>query len=139
MAESKAHIESILIGIDYIKSFIPIDLHCLIQSDLPESKVKPDRTIENFIPDIRLDTNTIKIIGEAKTDEDTMRKHSLEQYDSYLNECNHFNGISHIVIVTTFYAAPSITNYLTRKKQELKSNTTIHIINTTFPNLPKIL
>lgn len=139
MAESKTHSESVRIGIDYIKSIAPMDIHCLIQSDLPETRIKPERTIDNFVPDIRLETDQLKIIGEAKTDEDTMRNHSLQQYDSYLKECQCFPGSSHLVIVTSFYAVPSITNYIRRKKKELSPNTKIHIINSTFKNMPKIL
>ncbi len=139
MAESRAHSESVRIGIDYIKTIVPIDLHCLIQSDLPDTKIKPERTVDNFVPDIRLETEHIKIIGEAKTDEDVMRNHSCQQYDSYLKECLYFPGSSHIIIITSFFAVPSIVNYIRRKKKELALNTKIHIINKTFPNAPKIL
>jgi len=139
MSESKTHSESVQIGIDYIKTIVPSDLHCLIQSDLPKTRIKPKKTIDNFVPDIRLETEQIKIIGEAKTDEDTMRNHSLQQYDSYLKECLYFPGSSHIIIITSFFAVPGIVNYIKRKKKELALNTKIHIINSTFPNTPKII
>lgn len=139
MAESIAHIESVRIGIDYIKKLIPLDLHCLIQSDLPENKFKPERTIDNFVPDIRFDASAIKIIGEAKTYEDCMRKHSLDQYDSYLNECHLFSGTSHLVVVISMFAFPGVVNYFKRKKKELGSSTNIHIIDSTFPGHMRIL
>lgn len=139
MAESIVHSDSVRIGVDYIKTLIPSDLHCLIQSDLPEIKLKPERTVENFVPDIRLDTDSLKIIGEAKTDNDTMRQHSIDQYESYLNECLHFTGTSHLIIVTSFYAFPGVVNFFRRKKKESGASTAIHVINTAFPDAPKIL
>ena len=93
MAESIVHSDSVRIGVDYIKTLIPSDLHCLIQSDLPEIKLKPERTVENFVPDIRLDTDSLKIIGEAKTDNDTTlrAKYSNKQPILYfITQFQHF-------------------------------------------------
>lgn len=139
MAESISHSESVRIGIEYIKTIIPTDLHCLIQSDLPETRNKPERTVDNFTPDIRFETHSIKIIGEAKTDCDSMRPHSIDQYESYLNECKYFDGTSYLVVITSYFSFYSVVNFLRRKKKELEISTHIHVINTIFPDKPRIL
>lgn len=66
----------------------------LIESDIFEVDGKVTRMPEGFIPDLYYKYNGLLIIGEAKTDKDFEREHSLQQYISYLkylkkysNEC----------------------------------------------------
>ena len=56
----------------------------LIESDIFEVDGKVTRMPEGFIPDLYYKYNGLLIIGEAKTDKDFEREHSLQQYISYL-------------------------------------------------------
>ncbi len=57
----------------------------LIESDTFEVNGNVTRTLEGYIPDLFYSHDKILIIGEAKTDEDFEREHSLLQYKSYFN------------------------------------------------------
>ena len=57
----------------------------LIESDIFEVSGNVTRMPEGFIPDLYYKYNNLLIIGEAKTDEDFQREHSMQQYISYLN------------------------------------------------------
>ncbi len=57
----------------------------LIESDIFEVNGNVTRTPEGFVPDLFYNHNNTFIIGEAKTDEDFEREHSLLQYKSYFN------------------------------------------------------
>jgi hypothetical protein len=55
-------------------------------------------------------------IGEAKTELDFERKHSKEQYDSYIEELNNFDGEGWLVISVPWQVVPTAKNYFRRKK-----------------------
>ena len=56
----------------------------LVESDIFEVNGKVTRMPEGFVPDLYYKYNGLLIIGEAKTDSDFEREHSLQQYISYL-------------------------------------------------------
>ena len=55
-------------------------------------------------------------IGEAKTELDFDRKHSKEQYDSYLEELDNYDGEGWLVISVPWQIVPTAKNYFKRKK-----------------------
>jgi len=129
MAESIVHINYVRKMVDYLSVLIPIGDRSLVLVDLPESSRKPDRTIGNFIPDLYYKNTGCLIIGEAKTENDIDRKHSIDQFESYIVETSLFNGESHIVICTSLYSFARIKNLIRRMKMEQNSLTIFHIID----------
>ena len=57
----------------------------LIESDIFEVSGNVTRMPEGVIPDLFYKHDNLLIIGEAKTDEDLEREHSLYQYQVYFN------------------------------------------------------
>lgn len=129
MPESIDHINYIRIIAKYVLALIPVDNRTLLLVDLPESRRKPDRTIGNFIPDVYYKDSRCIIIGEAKTEYDIDRKHSIAQYISYIQEASLFKEESHIVICTSLYSYARIKNLVKKIKTELKSSTKCHLLN----------
>ena len=69
--------------IEYISNFEEIE-PCLIESDTFGTNGKITRMPEGYIPDVYYKYKNTLIIGEAKTDNDFERIHSIQQYTSYL-------------------------------------------------------
>lgn len=128
MAESFIHMEYVRIISDYVNLLIEEGDRCFVLVDLPESSNRPVATIGNFIPDLYYKNNCL-IIGEAKTENDFDRKHSIEQYISYIKEASIYNGISHIVICTSIYSFAGLKNLIRKLKRENNSNAIFHILN----------
>lgn len=139
MAESATHISYVKIAEQYVRGIIPNDAHCLIEADIADYPKRPTRTIGDFIPDLYFSYNGLLVIGEAKTENDIDRKHSKEQYQSYLFEATNFSGTAHIVIVTSIYSMATAVNYFRHLKQESGSNVVIHILNNVCPTKARIL
>lgn len=57
----------------------------LIQVDIFEIEGAVTKMPEGFVPDLYYKYNNLVIIGEAKTDKDLDREHSILQYKSYIN------------------------------------------------------
>lgn len=129
MAESIVHINYVRKIAEYTSAIIPVELipHLLI--DLPESYRKPDRTIGNFLPDLYYKDLKYLIIGEAKTENDIDRKHSINQYKSYIEEASLFHGEKHILICTSLYSYARIKNLIKKLKLELNTTAKFHLLN----------
>lgn len=69
---------------EYVSSLEKIE-NKLIQSDIYEISGNVTRTPEGYVPDLYYSFKDKFIIGEAKTDEDLEREHSLLQYKSYFD------------------------------------------------------
>ncbi len=97
--------------LDRDNSFVFIDL--AEKSMLGSSK----RVFNNVQPDLyAVDlSRNILVIGEAKTELDIGREHSLHQYRSYLRTSEIFDGQSHIVFAVPFLCKPIIKNVLYRE------------------------
>lgn len=128
MAESDDHREYVDIALKYIKSIIPENNVSMVQVDNGCWGSKPERTVDNYVPDIYFVYNRLKIIGEAKTINDCMKPHSISQYESYINDCIHFDGESHIIVVTSIYSVPCICNFFKNKKNKHGLQTFFHIL-----------
>ena len=84
MPESDKHIMLVKILHESILSFIPLNQSSILQIDSPSTS-KPSSVFNGFVPDAYFDFDNITIIGEAKTDSDFQRKHSLAQYEAYMD------------------------------------------------------
>lgn len=129
MAESIAHIIYVRKIADYTSAIIPVELIPYLLIDLPESCKKPDRTIGNFIPDLYYKDQNFLIIGEAKTENDIDRNHSINQYKSYIEEASLFHGEKHILICTSLYSYARIKNLIRKLKSELNTTAIFHLLN----------
>jgi hypothetical protein len=113
---------------DYVCGIVPESSRSFIEVDSPDSKKKPDRTIDNFVPDVLFDAGNYLIIGEAKTPEDVDRDHSLSQYTSYLMACKSHAGFSCIVVGVSWDTFIAAKNIFRKLKKELNVSTRVHIL-----------
>lgn len=85
MSESDVHIKLVHLMLTYIKTKYGI-VSGYVFTDLPESKHKPP-IFDNSRPDLYIINEDLLIIGEAKTECDWDKRHSHDQYRTYMNEC----------------------------------------------------
>jgi len=134
MGESMQHITIIKDVLKATNEIIPEKFVSLILIDLPESNVKPPQVIDGFRPDIYYCHNNVLVIGEAKTSSDFERKHSKEQYLSFMRTCANYNGTAYLIIGVPWTEYISAKNLLRRMKKNHEFNINIKIIN----NLGKV-
>ena len=113
--ESQEHIDLVKVTYNYISKLVPYENRCLIETDSSENNSSV-HVIGNFIPDVYYSFGDLLLIGEAKTELDFERKHSKEQYNAYINECNLFWGEAILVISVPWQIIASAKNYFRRKK-----------------------
>lgn len=99
-----------------------------IEADSPDSIKRPDRTIDNFVPDVLFDSGDQLIIGEAKTPEDVDRSHSLSQYKSYLSACMSHIGYSCLVICVSWDTFVSTKNIFRKLKKDMGISTLVIVL-----------
>ena len=68
------------------------------------------------------------IIGEAKTSDDIMRKHSLCQYESYLRKCSLYTGNAEFVIAVPWIDQASANNILRKLKSDIPGDYSIKVL-----------
>lgn len=113
--ESQEHIELVKIAYQYISEKIEEENRPLIELDSSGCN-SSFRVQGNFIPDVYYSLDGRMFIGEAKTELDFDRKHSKEQYDSYIEELNNFDGEGWLIISVPWQIVPTAKNYFRRKK-----------------------
>ena len=89
----------------------------LIKSDIFEIEGNVDRMPEGYVPDLLYNYEDIVIIGEAKTDADLDREHSLRQYNSYINYMKNYikNGAKCTFIIAVPWEASIAAARILRK------------------------
>lgn len=126
--ESKAHIDLVNRAMAYVKRIISETDHIMIQSDSSGSSSEV-RVLGNYIPDVFYCGNDFMIIGEAKTLDDFERKHSKDQFEAYIEECQVFSGKAYLVVAVPWQLMLTAKNYFKREKQKKKLDFQIVIIN----------
>lgn len=126
--ESQAHVDLVKRVLEYSKRIIPSETIDLIQIDSDGETCK-FRTSNNFVPDIFYDFNGLMVIGEAKTYDDFERKHSLKQYEDYLETCKYYSGEAVLVIGVPWQLVAKAKNYFKRIKRNEHLEITIVIVN----------
>ena len=126
--ESKAHIELVNRIMAYTKKLVPPSCFDLIICD-SAGQNSDIRVIGNFIPDVYYRDNNCLIIGEAKTLDDFERKHSMEQFDAYLKECQVYGNNSTLIIAVPWQLVVTAKNYFKRKKTIENYSFEIIIVN----------
>lgn len=128
MSESANHKRLVELIIEYVSDRVGCDYVCFIESDLSDEHPLPQMTDEGFRPDVFFEYNGIMIIGEAKTSDDVMRKHSLCQYASYLKKCSLYKGEAEFVIAVPWIDQASANNILRKLKREIPGHYTIKVL-----------
>lgn len=126
--ESKKHINLVKIIYNYILGLVDEKNRCLIEIDSYGQRSNI-RIVNNLIPDVYYSFNNLMIIGEAKTELDFERKHSLQQYDAYINECSIFQGEAVLIVGVPWQIIASAKNYFKRRKNRERINFKIIIID----------
>lgn len=111
--ESQAHKEYVQNAIDYIKRVFGVS-DSQIAADLGDASMLPPKSIDGFRADIYVNTPSMIIIGEAKTDNDINNNHTLAQFASYVREARLYDKKRHIVMSGSMAAYPSIRNFIRR-------------------------
>lgn len=105
MAESASHIYLVEQLSNIISTKFNID-SLLSYIDLPNSKYKPQK-INDYIPDYYYCSDKSRvIIGEAKTINDVICKHTIEQVTAFLKKCSEYN-----ISVFVFAVPWQLVNY----------------------------
>lgn len=131
MPESDKHILLVNLLRESIMSIIPSDQSSVLEID-SSSTDKPYAVINGFIPDAFFDFDNITIIGEAKTDADFQRKHSLAQYDAYMDTLDHEyeNGKKvYLFVAVSWQICNHAYNFFKSLKKKKGSNCRIIIIS----------
>jgi hypothetical protein len=113
MGESRLHQALVGNARRYIRRTLPEVPDCFILSDSLDSfSCQRPYVIQGFIPDLFVDTGEVLVIGEAKTPDDVERKHSVDQYNSFLKECSNYNGEAYFLLSTTWDLVATAKNLL---------------------------
>lgn len=129
MAESRSHITLVNTIVKYVHSILPEEVAMLVQHDSPDTLTRPEIVCDQFIPDVFFEYNGTLIIGEAKTIHDFDRKHSREQFISYLNRCDSFYGSSRLIVSLPWELIASGKNYFRDIKKNRNSTTPVIVLN----------
>lgn len=125
--ESYTHNKLVKKIYNYIQTYKKVKKD-LIECDIFEVKGKVTRMLEGFIPDVYYDYNNLTIIGEAKSENDLERIHSIKQYKSYIHHLQKKidNGNEGILIIAVPWQA-SVSAYRIIKRLII-NNSKIKII-----------
>jgi len=96
----------------FLKGLLPVTEHIHIRIDTPSSSFLPPSVIDGYRPDLYYNHNGLLIIGEAKTDPDFDKRHSIEQYNSYYSECKLHGENSVIVVSCSLIISPGFANLM---------------------------
>lgn len=128
MSESRQHKKLVELIIEYVEDRVGQDNVCFIESDIPDDRPLPSMTEEGVRPDVTYEYNGLMIIGEAKTKDDVLRPHSLEQYTSYLKKCSRFHGKAEYVMAVPWMEYASANNIIKKIKKDYSGDYKIKII-----------
>ena len=113
----------------YVKGMLSTNEHVHILIDTPSSTEFPPSVINNYRPDLYYNHDGKLIIGEAKTDDDFNRPHSVAQYESYMEECRMCPCDAMIVFSCSWAVAPAFANLIRNIRRVGNYNTKVVIIN----------
>ena len=128
MGESKDHQQLVEILVEYVKDSVGVDLCCFIQSDASDEYTISPQTDEGFRPDVFFEYNGRLIIGEAKTENDISRRHSIEQYYSYLKKCAQYHGKAEYVMAVPWMGQAEANNIIKKISKEFPGDYEIKVL-----------
>lgn len=119
--ESPSHKRLVELAILLTKRVIPSDLHCLLEAER-EGYNRPSKVMGGAVPDVCFAGSNHYILGEAKTINDFNRKHSQEQFRSYMESLSFFSGESLLIITVPMIIYPDAINHFRNIKRKTKSS-----------------
>jgi len=127
--ESEAHKQFVRNAVEYIKRTFGVEENQM-SIDLGEPGKTPPTVIDGFRADIYVHTPKYIIIGEAKTDNDIVKKHTLAQLAAYIKEVKTFDQERHIVMSSSWSSYATMRNFIRnyRKFYDL-SDITFHTVD----------
>lgn len=137
MAESELHITLVRHLFSWVRDSLFDGDTGNIYVDLPEVAryAKPTNLCSGVRPDLsaRSHRNDLLVLGEAKTAADLETRHSILQYNSYIEECERHPGPAMIVLAVPWHARRTAINLLVSLLgKKAASKTQIHVLD----NLP---
>lgn len=126
--ESKEHIELVKVAFRYISSQLSELDRPLISTD-SDGNLGSYRVQGNFVPDVYFTNTSCMYIGEAKTIKDFERKHSQDQFLSYIRELKSFSDKGVLVVSIPWQLVATAKNYFRRLKIKECSSNPIVILN----------
>lgn len=118
--ESPSHRRLVELAIQLTKRIIPSDLHCLLEAER-EGYNRPSKVTGGAVPDVSFAGSNYYILGEAKTINDFNRKHSQEQFRSYMEALSFFSGESLLIITVPMIIYPDAINHFRNLKKKRKA------------------
>ncbi len=128
--ESLTHMSFVKKIADYVVT-IPIDFtRNLLCAELPGEYNRCPQIIGRSIPDVYYNDSNCVILGEAKTDNDIDRDHTLIQLNDYINEVRTYDAERNIVLCTSIIGFSRMKNIIvTKKMQEDLNDIRFHVID----------
>ncbi len=127
MSESVIHHKLVLRLIGYIQNTVGSDLKCFIQADNCRGFVLSPQMDDGFRPDVYFEYGDVLIIGEAKTNLDVSRQHSINQYRSYLKTCQNYHGKALFIMTVPYLSYAETNNIIKKIKKEFPGNYQVKI------------
>lgn len=119
MSETNKHktlVENIL---RFIQESVGEELSYFIETDMNDGRPLPQLTREGYRPDVFFEYDGVMFIGEAKTSDDILREHSINQYHSYLKKCSLYKGHATFVLAVPLADYARANNILVKIKKEV--------------------
>ena len=131
MAESETHIKYVRQAERFVIGILPKEVCPHLKVDSPSSNdIPPQLLSDAYRPDLYLHYKDWHIIGEAKTDDDCARSHSIEQYKTYFNELESFGLANSLLIVScSMIVSPTVSNLLLRMKKQYSYQSKVLVVN----------
>ena len=128
--ESLTHMSFVKKIADYVVT-IPNDFtRNLLCVELPGEYNRCPQIIGRSIPDVYYNDPNCVIVGEAKTDNDIDRDHTLIQLNDYINEVRTYDAERNIVLCTSIIGFSRMKNIIvTKKMQEDLNDIRFHVID----------
>ena len=124
--ESPTHRGLVDLAILLTKRVVPSGLHCLIEADR-EGFIRPTKVTGGAVPDVSFSGGDFYIISEAKTVNDFNRRHSHEQFLSYMDALSDFSGEIILIITVPMIIYPDAINHFRNLKRKTKSRAKVLI------------
>lgn len=122
MFESREHHELVLRGKAYIERTFPELSNVYFDDYAPLGTTVPLQGIKHR-PDIIGINDDVLVFGEAKTDNDALSKHSVEQYDEYLIRCSLDQRKCYLLVFVSWRLRAAVRDLLRVRCERLNLST----------------
>jgi hypothetical protein len=117
MSESTYHHQLVEQIKKSIEDIVPKDCWGLICYDSFSSIVLPPQFLGGYRPDVYYEFGDLLLIGEAKTSKDVEKRHSREQYETYIKACAAFQGYAMLFLAVPWMEQATAHNILGKIKK----------------------